>query len=112
MTFRDTTIELPPLDADLQSGGGGKTGSTSNGGTPNGTRLSAAELQESVKRVKLQTWGELADWTEEQANTPRWKVTTCRALHAKLQKGTRLKQDESRLLVDLIDAARAQGFQG
>ncbi len=108
MSFRDTKVELPPLDADLESAGGIITGTASTGGT----RLSATELQESVQRVKLQTWGELADWTEEQANMPRWKVTTCRALHAKLQKGTRLKQDECKLLIDLIDAARAQGFQG
>jgi len=107
MSFRDTQIELPPLDADLQS-----TGSVKPDISIIGERLSAAELQESVQRVKLQTWGELADWTEQQANTPRWKVTTCRALHAKLQKGTRLKQDECKLLMDLINAARTQGFQG
>jgi hypothetical protein len=112
MSFRDINIELPPLDADLESAGSVQTRNASSGSIQNGAHLSAAELQESVQRVKLQTWGELADWTEQQANTPRWKVTTCRALHAKLQKGTRLKQDECKLLMDLINAARAQGFHG
>jgi hypothetical protein len=33
-------------------------------------------------------------------------------LSTKLEKGTRLKQDENKLLTDLLEKARAKGFEG
>jgi hypothetical protein len=80
--------------------------------TSSGGRISSAELLDGVQRVKQQVWLELATWGEVDRNLLPWQVTICRTLHAKLQKGIKLKPDESRQLLDLLAAARAKGFQG
>jgi hypothetical protein len=69
-------------------------------------------LAEKVQRVKVSTWHELADWTEQAYVPGDWRRTVCRSLSTKLEKGTRLKQDENKLLTDLLEKARAKGFEG
>jgi len=112
MTFRDTMIDLPPLGGDSEGAGNVIGNARASEGGEKGVRLSSTELQESVQRVKLAVWLELAEWGDQAIGVPPWQVTTCRSLHTMLQKGTRLKQDECKLLVDMLTAARAKGFHG
>lgn len=112
MVFRDAKIELPSLEADLTQAGTSLPTLKGASATGSGSRISSAELLDGVQRVKQQVWLELATWGEVDRNLLPWQVTICRTLHAKLQKGTKLKPDESRQLLDLLAAARAKGFQG
>jgi hypothetical protein len=112
MEFRDVKIEFPSLEADLTQAGSTSPMVKGASSTSSGGRISSAELLDGVQRVKQQVWLELATWGEVDRNLLPWQVTICRTLHAKLQKGIKLKPDESRQLLDLLAAARAKGFQG
>lgn len=108
--FRDLKIDLPPLNADLEIGSTHARAMTKADTTTATARLSSIELAEKVQRVKVSTWRDLADWAEQTSSLQRWQVTTCRTLHGKLEKGIKLKQEENKLLSDLLDAARTKGF--
>jgi hypothetical protein len=110
MSFRDTKIDLPPLCADLETPNRESSSSTSILGQGQSPRLSASELQEGVQRVRREVWLELASWGEIAGNLMPWQVTICRTLYGKLQRGARLKQDECKGLLDVLEAARAKGF--
>lgn len=111
MDFRDVKIDLPPLNSDLEGGVASTRTSTKADGAATVTRLSSTEQAEKVQLVKVSTWRDLADWAEQNSALHRWQVTTCRTLHGKLEKGTKLKQEENKLLADLLDTARAKGFE-
>jgi hypothetical protein len=112
MGFRDMKIDLPPLNADLEGGSESTRTPTKADAAAPVTKLSSTELAEKVQRVKVSTWHELADWTEQAYVPGDWRRTVCRSLSTKLEKGTRLKQDENKLLTDLLETARAKGFEG
>jgi hypothetical protein len=112
MGFRDMKIDLPPLNADLEGGSESTRTPTKADAAAPATKLSSTELAEKVQRVKVSTWHELADWTEQAYVPGDWRRTVCRSLSTKLEKGTRLKQDENKLLTDLLEKARAKGFEG
>ncbi len=112
MSFRDTKIDLPPMGVELDGAGSVNRDANLNEVGEKGVRLSSTELQERVQRVKLAVWLELAEWGDQAIGVPRWQLTTCRSLHTKLHKGNRLKPDECKFLVDMLDAARAKGFHG
>lgn len=109
--FRSQKIELPPMGGELQ--GHPVAGSVSVPfGTPvAGAKRSAAELQEAVQLVRMETWAELAGWGGEAGRLLPWQVTISRSLHAKLQKGIKLKPDECRGLLEVLELARGKGFQ-
>jgi hypothetical protein len=111
MSFRDVKIALPPLTQDLDKVGKGDAGRQMSG-TPMTTRLSNAGLQESIQLVKLETWQELAEWGAVSGQLIPWQVTISRTLYSKLQKGIRLKADECKGLLEVLDAARLKGFHG
>jgi len=110
MQFRDVKIELPSLEPDFSQAG--KLPQSAKETAPAGGRVSASEVQEGVQRVQQQVWLELAEWGERDRNLLPWQVSICRSLHAKLKKGTRLKHDENKQLLELLAAARGKGFQG
>ncbi|MCX6877708.1 MAG: AIPR family protein [Verrucomicrobia bacterium] len=110
MNFRDTKIELPPLNADLESSRRDSSAHMRTTSQAQGPRLSASELQEGVQRVRRDVWLELASWGAAEGCLMPWQVTICRTLHGKLQRGARLKQDECKGLLDVLHAARAKGF--
>lgn len=112
MEFRDMKIDLPHLNADLEGGGTIDCSSPKSDAATTTARLSSSELAEKVQRVKLSTWRDLADWAEQASSLPPWQVITCRTLHGKLGKGTKLRQEENKMLADLLDTARTKGFQG
>lgn len=111
ISFRDLKIDLPPMNADLEVGSSHARAMTKEAPSTATLRLSNIELAEKVQRLKVSTWCDLADWAELTSSLQPWQVTTCRTLHRKLEKGVRLKQEENKLLSDLLDAARTKGFE-
>jgi hypothetical protein len=109
--FRDVKIELPPMAGELGTPSATSSeGSTTGPATVRGKK-SSAELLDAIQRVKLETWAELSAWGAEGGKLLPWQVSISRSLHAKLQKGTKLKPDECNGLIDLLEVARSKGFQ-
>jgi hypothetical protein len=111
MEFRDVKIELPPMAGELGAlSATSSEGSTSGLGTSGGKK-SSAELLDAIQRVKPETWAELSAWGAEGGRLLPWQVFISRSLHAKLNKGTKLKPDECKGLLDVLEVARSKGFQ-
>lgn len=111
MEFRDVNIELPSMAGELEVAGSPQARAAPTNTSNGGGRLTSAELQEAVHRVKMETWAGLAAWGAQSGHLLPWQTTISRTLHAKLQRGTKLKPDECKGLLDVLETARAKGFQ-
>lgn len=111
MEFRDLKIELPPIAGELSDAYTTSSEGSTSGPATAGGKKSSTELLDAIERVKLETWAELAAWGAEAGKLLPWQVSISRSLHAKLQKGTKLKPDECKGLLEVLHLARSKGFQ-
>lgn len=113
MEFRDEKISLPSLATELTGTTAAAWRATAAPIVPStSAKMSSAELQDAVQRVKPETWAELPIWGAEAGRLLAWQVSISRSLHAKMNRGVKLKPDECKGLLEILDAARSKGFHG
>jgi len=112
MEFRDMKIELPPITGELAAPSATNSEGAPSGPVTAGVKRSSTELLDAIHRVKPETWADLSAWGAGGGRLLPWQVTISRSLHAKMQKGTKLKPDECKGLLEVLEAARSKGFQG
>jgi hypothetical protein len=108
--FQDQMIELPPIAGDIVDEIAQSSAPNQSKKDIGGTKMSAAEVNDLVRRIKQDTWANLSTWGADDGRLLPWQLSISRSLKAKLDSGFKLKQDECRTLLKILEVARSKGF--
>jgi len=109
--FKTTAIQIPDLSTALTK----NEQKPQNMETANAQQTTAAktlsEIQEVIQRHKLSLWDDLSKWGMETGKLKPWQATLCGNFHRKLERGKKPTYPECKAALEMLEAARAQGFE-
>jgi hypothetical protein len=73
-------------------------------------KSSAYQLNELVKNTRQETWIELLEWGKNVGELADWQLSILKALNSKIISGSKLKHDESKMILEILEGARKKGF--
>ena len=73
-------------------------------------KSSAYQLNELVKNIRQETWLELLEWGKNVGELADWQLSILKSLNSKIISGSKLKHDESKMILEILEGARKKGF--
>lgn len=111
--FKSTAIQIPDLSAVLTKKKQEQKTQSMEAVIAQQTTAAKtlSEIQEVIQRHKPSLWEDLSKWGTETGKLKPWQAALCGNFHRKLERGKKPTYPECKAALEMLEAARAQGFE-